>query len=273
MPTYTAPCEPWPIDTTCCDLPEDIDPAVVERWQRVATSILWRLSGMRWGPSCPHTIRPCSRSCLDSSGLVTGPGVVGGRWVPYIDSGGTWRNASICGCTSGCSCGELCELRLDGPVYDIVSVRVDGEEIPPEAYRVDAPNTLVRVDGECWPSCQDMAAPATEPGTAEVVYRTGLPLDEAAIAAVSELTCHYLKGCGAVGGGSCGCRIPKNATRVQRQGVTMEMADPTLIYSEGRTGLPIADAWLAAVNPGRLTSASRVYSPDHPRPRRVGQWP
>jgi hypothetical protein len=61
-------------------------------------------------------------------------------------------------------------------------------------------------------------------------------------------------------------------TRLSRQGVDYEWADPTLIYSEGRTGLPLADLWLATVNPYRLTSPSRVYSPDFKRPR-VTQWP
>ncbi|XVV34946.1 hypothetical protein ACQPXT_13255 [Streptomyces sp. CA-100214] len=60
-------------------------------------------------------------------------------------------------------------------------------------------------------------------------------------------------------------------TRLQRQGVEIEI-DPTLIYAEGRTGLPMTDLWLSAVNPYGLRSASRVYSPDYQRPR-VTQWP
>lgn len=49
-------------------------------------------------------------------------------------------------------------------------------------------------------------------------------------------------------------------------------ADPTVIYSEGRTGLAMVDMWLTTVNPYRLTSPSRVYSPDFKRPRFTG-WP
>lgn len=277
MPLHTAPCEPWPIDWSCCDVPDDTEPAALNRWAMAATTILWRLSGMRWGPSCPHTVRPCRRSCLTGAPVTPHWGSAGG-WVPYMDASGTWRNASICGCVSDCSCTELCEITLDGPVYDIIDV-IDGEETltrpDPEQgvigdYRVDAPNLLVRTDGGCWPDCQDLAAPAGVEGTLTVIYRTGLALDEAALAAVSELACHYLKGCG--GGSACGCKANPNVTRLQRQGVQMEMADPTIIYSEGRTGLPTADAWLAAVNPHRLSSPSRVWSPDYRRPRRQ-QWP
>lgn len=280
MTVRTGPCEAWPLDLSCCELPEDIDPKVVDRWARVASQILWALSGRRWGPSCPHTIRPCRRSCVEASSITTGWGPVGSRWVPYMDAAGTWRNASVCGCASDCSCSELCEIQLDGPVYDIVEV-IDGEETltrpDPERgvigdYRVDAPNLLVRTDGGCWPDCQDLAAPPGTVGTLTVIYRTGLPLDEAAIAAVSELTCHYVRGCGTVGGGSCGCKPNPRLSRVQRQGVTMELADPTLIYSDGRTGLPLTDAWLHAVNPHGQTSPSRVWSPDFRRPR-VHQWP
>lgn len=269
MPLQTGPCDPWPF-VPCCDV-EAFEEADVQRWTRVASQTLWALSGRRYGP-CPVTVRPCRRACLESYAYPVSwqAGITSGPWVPYIGVDGQWRNASLCGCTSDCSCGELCEVYLPGPVYDVVSVQIDGQALPPGSYRVDAPGKLVRTDDGCWPSCQDMAAAPGEPGTFVVTYRWGLPLDEAAIAAVSELTCHLMKGCG---GGSCGCKAtPRGATRFVRQGVELDFGDPTLIYKEGRTGLPFADLWLSAVNPYRLTSPSRVYSPDFKRPR-VQQWP
>ncbi|MFI5629226.1 hypothetical protein ACIA8E_07565 [Streptomyces sp. NPDC051664] len=268
MPLQIGPCDAWPV-SLCCDVPEGMEQAEVDRWARVASQILWGLSGRRWGP-CPVTVRPCRRSCAgdDFFSFQTGTGT--GPWIPYIGSDGIWRNASTCGCKSDCSCGELCEVYLPGPVYDVVEVLVDGEALVPEAYRVDSAGKLVRTDGECWMDCQDMSAPTSEPGTFAVTYRWGLPLDDAAIAAVSDLTCHLLKGCG--GAGSCGCKSNRNLTRMVRQGVEMEMPDPTLLYSEGRTGLPLADLWLSMVNPYRMTSPSRVYSPDFKRPR-VTTWP
>lgn len=268
MVVQTGPCDPWPFEP-CCDL-DDVDPAAVDRWRMAATRILWALSARRWGPSCPITVRPCRRSCLD--GLVRDwtPGVAG-RWIPYLGADGLWRNASVCGCTSSCSCTELCEVRLEAPVYDVVSVTVDGVVVPPEAYRVDSPALLVRTDGGCWPSCQDMTADCGEDGSFCVTYRLGLPLDEAAVAAVSALTCHLLQGCGGKGAG-CGCKPNPNLRRVQRQGIEVEMADPTLLYAEGRTGIREVDLWLAAVNPHGLSRPSRVYSVDH-RPARRTVWP
>lgn len=266
MAVQTGPCEPWPMET-CCTLPED--QALVTRWQTVATFLLWALSGRIFGPSCPITVRPCRKKCMDAFPYPVQWGAVG-PWIPYIGTDGVWRNASVCGCRSSCSCTELCEVQLVGPVFDIVEVNVDGQVlVAGDDYRVDAPNVLVRTSEGCWPDCQDMAAPAGTDGTFTVTYRTGLPLDEAAAAAVGELTCHLIKGCSP---GACGCKGNKNVTRLNRQGYEVEFADPTLIYSEGRTGLPLVDLWLYTVNPYGLTSPSRVYSPDYKQPR-VTTWP
>ncbi|MGW4731840.1 hypothetical protein ACWEQC_22200 [Streptomyces shenzhenensis] len=271
MTLQVGPCEPWPVDL-CCDV-DDHDPADVERWTRVASTILWHLSGMRYGP-CPVTVRPCSRSCLETTGPISFQAVTGastGGWVPYIGADGVWRNASLCGCKSSCSCGELSELYLPGPVYDVVEVNDGGTILTPGLeYRVDAPGRLVRLGGQHWPTCQEMAEPPGAPGTLTVTYRWGLPLDDAATAAVSELVCHLLKGCG--GGGSCGCKANRNVTRVLRQGVEMDRQDVTLLYAEGLTGLPLVDMWVMAVNPYKLRSPSRVFSPDFQRPR-VTTWP
>ncbi|MGX1514040.1 hypothetical protein [Streptomyces collinus] len=267
MSLQVGPCEPWPFEP-CCDVSGHSEEAVA-RWVEVASSILWRLSGMRWGP-CPVTVRPCRRACLEASPFLIRWGATAGPWIPYQDTAGKWRNASVCGCKSDCSCGELCEIYLPGPVYDVTEVNLGGQILAAGLeYRLDAPGRLVRLGGGCWPTCQPMDKEPGEEGTLTVTYRWGLPLDAAAIAAVSELACHLLRGCG--GSGSCGCKANRNVTRLQRQGVEIEM-DPTLIYAEGRTGLPMTDLWLAAVNPGRLSSPSRVYSPDFKRPR-VTQWP
>ncbi|MFF5655199.1 hypothetical protein [[Kitasatospora] papulosa] len=265
-------CEPWPFDDSCCPAAEDVDQAVIDRQRRIATTILFNLSGRRWGPSCPYTVRPCRRRCLDDAPLTIGSGIgAGAPWVPYLGRDGQWRNASVCGCKSDCSCGELCEVRLEGPVHDVIGVEVDGVTLPATAYRVDDAGLLVRTDGGCWPDCQDMGAPVGDPGTFAVHYRLGLPLDDAAEAAFSALVCHLLKGCSGAGG-PCGCKIPKNVTRMTRQGVEQDFADPTLIYSEMRTGIPEVDLWLVTVNPYRQTSPSRVYSPDYRRPR-AQTWP
>ncbi|CAL9613544.1 hypothetical protein SUDANB1_05677 [Streptomyces sp. enrichment culture] len=262
-------CEPWgPLDMSCCsNLPEDVTDEQLAKWQMIATRVLWALSGRRVGPSCPYVVRPCRKACLDGYGwfIDRRPGADG--LYPYIVDG-QWYNASPCGCTSDCSCTELCEIYLPGPVYDIVSVQQGELTLPNDgtSYRVDNGNTLVRVDGGCWPDCQTMTAAPGTPGSFTVTYRVGLPLDELALNALSAYVCHLAKSCG---NGGCGCRLQqsRNLSRVSRQGVDLEFGDPTTAYSELRTGIPEVDLWLTVVNPYRQTSPSRVWSPDFRRPR------
>lgn len=253
-----APCEPWPIDTSCWDLPEGGDhSALIEKWQAVASALLWRLSGRRWG-TCVITVRPCRADCGDS---------VGGGVQPYVYRG-RWYNSRGCGCTSdACSCGAICEVRLPGPVSGIESVQVDGAVLEPEAYRVDNGDRLVRQDGGCWPDCQDMAAPDGEVGTFSVTYLRGIDLDESAIQAVSAYTYEFVKACKP----ECGdCELPKRVTQVVRQNVAAQFIDPQTYLQNGLTGLEYIDQWIRSVNPNALPQAPRVLSPDYqPEPRRT----
>ena len=269
MPIHTEPCTPWEFTPDCCNVPDGTTQEQIDRARRIATAILWRASGMRWGPSCPYEVRPCRRSCLDDYPLrIDWSGGSGGLY-PYIGTDGLWRNASPCSCSTDCSCGELCEIVLQGPIHTIVSVQ-DGETLlPPEAYRVDNGNRLVRLDGNCWESCYDLAAAPGEPGTLTVTYTVGLPLDDAALHAFSVLVCHLLKDCGT----GCGCALSsnRNVSRVSRQGVNLEFAEAGALYTEGRLGIPAVDRWIMLVNPYNLTSPSRVLSPDARR-QRVTTW-
>ena len=270
MPIHTGPCTPWEFTPDCCSVPDGTPQATIDKWRRVATSILWAMSGRIYGPACPVTVRPCKKSCMDGYfGRLNFAYPGSGGLYPYMLDG-QWYNASPCGCSTDCSCGELCEIVLDGPVFDIVSVQ-DGETLlPPSAYRVDNGSRLVRTDGNCWDTCQDLSAAPGQPGTLTVTYRTGLPLDAAGLTAFDALVCHLIRGCSS----GCGCDAStrSNLTRVQRQGVTMEMADPNVLFEQGRTGIREVDLWLSMANPYRLTSKSRVMSPDY-KPQRVTTWP
>jgi len=61
------------------------------------------------------------------------------------------------------------------------------------------------------------------------------------------------------------CKLPSRLVSITRQGITVDLQGTGLEGLEGRLGLPLADAWLSAVNPARLDRPSRVYSPDLPR--------
>lgn len=278
-------CEAWEIDTTmgCWDVPDTTPAATVLKWRQFATAYLWAMTGRRLGPSCPTTVRPCKRSCFEgygygrflNQGQYNGLQSTGG-WIPYIGADGEFRNATLCGCpTSGCHCGpELCEIELPGPVYDIVEVTIDGVVVDSSTYAVYDARFLTRVTNGpdpalCWPTCQDMTRSTAQENTFAVTYRTGLSLSGLATVAVTQLTAHFIRGCG--GGCGCGAGTRQNLQRLQRQGVELEFADPQQLFDDGRTGIQAVDMFIRAANPYGLASPLRVLSPDGPqRPRLWG---
>ena len=283
MPLQSGLCslDGWTLDQSCMDIPDNTPPEVIERWRLVAAELLFALTGNRFGPSCPVTVRPCRKTCAESYGYLFNQGQFlgagfqfSGPFVPFMSQGRMY-NASLCGCTSTCHCGpELCEVYLPGPIYDIVSVDVDGEVVDPLTYGVLDGRFLVRSSatpedaegGTCWPSCQDMSLIPGQPNTFTVVYRTGIPLSALGAAALSALAAHYIRGCNGCG---CGVAPPQNLSRLSRQGVELEFASPQQLLSDGRTGIEIVDQFIHAVNPSGLPRAMRVVSPDSPRPPRI----
>lgn len=122
----------------------------------------------------------------------------------------------------------------------------------------------------CWPKCQDLRKPDTEPDTFSVGYLRGKPVPEGGRWASGLLACELVKACLPDSGE---CVLPDNVKTIAREGVTMELA-PFIIGGAdgkiefGRTGVPEVDMWLIAVNPNKVRSRSRAYSPDRPNPRR-----
>lgn len=251
-----APCEPWPIDTTCWSLPTEPAPEVIDHWRRVASQVLWSLSGRRWG-LCTETVRPCRRACTD--GLIAG--LRPGEYMRPYTFGGEWRNALVaCGCANTCGCQSLCEVDLPGPVDSVTAVLLDGAVVDPDDYFIRG-NKLARRGDGCWPTCQDLSAPDDAEGAFTVTYRRGLALTPAAIAANSELTEELLRACIP----DCECALPRRIVSQAMQGLDTEYVNPQDFISGGKTGLYLTDLWLEAVNPYGLRAPSRVYSPDVPR--------
>jgi hypothetical protein len=245
-------CTVWELDLDCCDLPDGDHDDLIAAKQAISSQILFDGSGRRWG-TCEVTVRPCLRRCGGIFGLPN----------PYKGSDGEWRNFATCGCAGACSCDELCEIVLDGPVAEVVQVLIDGDELMPENYRLDLVNgeyRLLRTDGGCWPSCSDIAAGCDEEGAFCVTYMKGIELDALAIAANSELTCELVKSCI---DGCKTCRLPKNVQAVVRRGVAINF-DTAKSWLKS---LPMVAAFLEAVNPEGLSSPSTVWSPDLPESR------
>jgi hypothetical protein len=256
VPVQIGPAE-WPLNLSGCTgwdaLPEQIRTAATA----VAGELLWILSGRRFGLTT-LTVRPCRRSCPSGADF----------WrleplLPSLPFG--WAARSWCGCSRrGCSCQpQLCEVGLAGPVHEITAVAVDGLPIPSSAYAVHDRRWLVRIDGACWPECQDLTVADDEPGAFVVSYRRGVPVPPGGQWAAGQMACELGKAMTA----DRECRLPRRVQSVVRQGVQRTFLDPAQLARDGMTGLPEVDQWLAAVNPHRLPRDSVVWSPDMTYPR------
>lgn len=253
----SGPCEPWPAYFTCditCESPSATGSAV-----QTATEVLWGLSGRQYG-LCEVTLRPCRKDCA--------VGYWDTQWFPWSGTypqpaliGGQWFNLVCGGCGGDCSCTSISEVVLPNVVNEILEVKVDGEILDADEYRVDNGNLLVRL-GADWPRCQELNLPDTEPDTWSVTAVYGLEVPEAGKWAVGELACELLK---SMRGDECA--LPPNVTQMTRQGISFTFSD---LLKDGKLGLTLSDLFLASVNPHSLASRSRTYSVDHPGARRVG---
>lgn len=266
------PCEPFAeISDLCCDALVDgdecragVDPAVLNTWIDVATDLLWAATGRRFG-ICEMTYRPCVPNC-SACGRSR---FSAHSWEPSawtfpstpLRSGGRWVNCWADDCDDCCTVS--CSLDLPrGPVAEIVEIKVDGVPLPASAYRVDDWRELVRLDGECFPTCQSMDLDDSEVGTWSIRYRYGRPVPAALRAAVATYACELAKSCYELE-----CQLPQRVQTISRQGVTVAMLDPQDFIEDGRTGLYLVDQVIKRYNPAGIQSRARVFRPDARRTR------
>lgn len=274
MAIREAPCG-WEPDLTrcasgpCC--PDVSDPVVAQIASDLAAAILWRLTGMRFG-CCEVTVRPCKPQDCDPLSLTE---VIywdtrwGGRdnlgvfnFTPTLIDGAVFNIS--CGCPQECcTCTSDCEVLLPGPVCSITEVKVNGVVVPPDGYSLYDHSKLVFLGGENCPPCQNYNLPAGSDGTWTVTYTIGEPLPPEANFLAGLYACELAKSF--VGQD---CALPRGVQAVSRRGVDVVFADPFELAKDGLTGIPIVDLWVKAVNPNRLASRSRVWSPDLPVVRR-----
>lgn len=236
-------CAPWTTpDKLCC--PDAVgvdcetgepDPAVYawtdEELIEAASGILFRATCRLYPGHCQITVRPCGE----------------------------------CGCNRHkCGCGRypFVTLQEKYPIISVDEVLVDGVVVPAGEYRVDDYQRLVRLDGTCWPSCNDLIEPATEPNTFQVTYTAGrLPPIQLQMAA-AELACELKRACNGLD-----CGLPGNVTSVSRQGVSFNIDALEAHVGAASTGISAIDA---AIRQYDCKSArSRVWHPSLPNRRGV----
>jgi hypothetical protein len=235
-----------------------------------ASTILYRLSGCQYGLRT-DTIRP-------HRPIYGGSGAWGSSWLAGI---GGWGLGSPGWFSSGFPESWLALSReyvlpSKGPVVPAtITVQVDGVTLVPQGqagaqWQLVSGRRLVRtidpVSGGWlpWPLWQLIERPLGQPGTWAITYTHGktVPPDGqlAAYELAVELGLFY---------GQRATKIPQRATRVQRQGVSIDLASDMRFMDSGKTGLWACDMWLEAVNPYRLRRRSSVNSVDKMRADRL----
>lgn len=220
-------CNTWPTpETGCvagCDIPEGTDPDILDAAAIKAGVILSTLSGRRVG-LCVDTVRP-----VPECGTCTGR----------------------CGCANS---GDRIRLYSTyGPISGVGEVNIDGEIVDPSEYRFyPSGQLLYRQPPEMWPTQDLKWAECGDPDTMCVQVLIGTAPDAWALDVHAELTCELIKACT-----DQKCRIPRNATQVTGQGITVSLS-PT----ELKQFIPAVAGWVAAVNPFNATGPTLVYSPD-----------
>jgi hypothetical protein len=177
--------------------------------------------------------------------------------VPYIRDGNWYNN--LCGCEGDCSCTKLCTVTLPGPVHLVESVTIGGQLVPASDWRPLTGDKVARVNGGCWPSCQDLRVPDADGFT--VTYQRGVPPGPDAINAVSKLACKYLTDCPPDAGGDCGT-LPPGVTSMNREGISMRFGTGDNFDA----GIAIVNEFVASINPYGLTEVPAVWSPDVDEP-------
>lgn len=258
-PLPALPDNCWPVDQGCCDDFDNYSPAVQARSRSLAVQTLRSLTGYQVG-GCPVVLRPCKDTCLP--GYTPWASVP--PFTPYVDGNGQWLNM-VCGtCATDCSCVVLEQISLPMPVGRVDEVKVDGTVLDESAYRLDAPNHLVRLDGGTWPVCQDLSKPDTQVGTMSVTYLNASPVDGLASYAAGVLACEFAKACS-----GAKCRLPSGVTEISRRGLTMTI--PAGMFTEGLTGIREVDVFILAYNPYLQKMPSTVWSPDQHHARTMNR--
>ncbi len=241
----TGPCTDWCTtqDVSAC-FADVAFGACLTSSVRMASEVLYELSGHQFAGWCQSTIRPCGGGCFPGGTQILSRGHI-------VWTGFDWQSDG-----ESCQCGGwLSQVQLPGVAQSVTRVLVNGDLVDPDAYRLDPNNQLVRLDGGAWPECQNMAAADDAEGAFSVTYSHGYEAPELGRRAAAELAHEFWLVCN----GSA-CSLPTGVVELTRQGITVKRnAD---LWANGATGLPAVDSFVSAFGqkPGFLVMSPEVTS-------------
>lgn len=225
--------------------------------QAWAEEILRGLTGNVYG-LIEDTVRPCGTGAPSGN---TYDGTLGGGYGPSFLPTSVVTPGDLRGCGCGSACGySHKDVSLPGPIDSVVSVKIDGVEVPEGDFRIRNRRWLRRIDGKGWPMSQDLDADDDEPGAFAVTYRRGIPVPSAGQLAAGVLAVEALRD---MAGHEC--RLPRGVTSSSRNGLSVTI-DPRAYFEEGLTGVDEVDQWIMSVG-GRDRPAT-VINPNRRRPTR-----
>ena len=171
-------------------------------------------------------------------------------WSGYQFGGcRTDRPLDPCGeCRTGC-CAQGDAIVIHNATK-VLEVRVFGEVLSTSEYVYStARGVIYRAGGQKWPA-RDVRS--KNPPALEVDVQIGKDPDAWALSAASALACELL-----LSAGGKKCRLPKNASVVSAQGVTISIPEAELRFL-----LPEVATWVRAHNPMGAITPARVFSPE-----------
>lgn len=258
-------CSTWiTADEITCGSGSDYDKR--EAAVQIATDVLYVLSGQHWPGLCNRTVRPrvvCSQGCWQTwmaagspwapwpYSLVPAPGRCSGRHDPTGPS----------------------RIRIPGPVAEIDEIVIDGDALDTGAYMLQGSSTLVRLDGEAWPTANNLTRAANTANDGgdpawQIAYVWGAEPPASGVAACRDLACEIVLAME----GAEDCRLLWGA-QVQsqtRRGVTVTYQSLGTALADGLTGLDSVDLWINTARGGKFRRRARVIRAD--APKRRGVW-
>lgn len=255
--TVVAPCAPWcPVPESneaaaatpgwCCtslDLDDETVRAAAVFAQDVASSVLFRLSHLRFNGCCEADEVLCvqRRSC----------GCWGWGWgsLPRPSGdGATWVN-ECCGRCSNCDCstGQHRILLPYTPVTAVDTVTIGGVDV--DGWQIVDGRWLYLPDAAAFSACFDGAA-ETATGL-HVVWTHGQAPPPDGVLAACVLGCEIAKLCNRQP-----CDLPKRVTSASREGVSWTLLDPMDFLVNGRTGLYEVDLFLSSLGDSAPTTVT-----------------
>jgi hypothetical protein len=215
---------PSDVCLACCTSIAGADPEIVQRAISRASEMMRRLSGYNVG-QCVAELRPLT-TCSE--------------------------------CRSSC-CGGSDGIRLEGPngepVAEVLEVMVGATVVDESTYRFDVEKQMLwTVPPARWPKRDDRWADCGTEGAFCITALVGNEPDAWALKVARELACELVKSCTP----GQKCRIPRNATQVVGQGITVTLSD-----RDFKVLLPEVGGWVEAVNPYNAVLPAKVFSPEN----------